>query len=81
MKAKETKSCKCLDQVQDKLVALSKPYAPSRIVTHLLISLKTGVGRMSPPALHLEKIESKARGRLPVVMCTFCPFCGKKYDA
>lgn len=34
---------------------------------------------VSPPMIVLEKQDSGRRGKLPTVLASYCPFCGKKY--
>lgn len=31
--------------------------------------------------INTEKLDSKKRGRPPVVIATFCPFCAEPYEA
>jgi hypothetical protein len=30
--------------------------------------------------VEVEKLDEKIRGRLPVMIATYCPFCGKKLE-
>lgn len=47
--------------------------------TKLQMNMKTGEGRHII-CIPLSKIESKNRTRLPTLVCTFCPICGRKID-
>ncbi len=70
----ESKMCKCVDQVNEQLAASNV-----KIGQGLQINFKTGQSSMSPPQIVLEKINAKVRKRMPTVLCSFCPFCGKKF--
>lgn len=35
---------------------------------------------LAPPMVVLEKIDGNRRGKLPNLVASYCPFCGKKYE-
>lgn len=70
---KASKGCKCVDQVNKKL----EPHKV-KILQHMRINFSTGKGDMSGPCVEVRRIGDSKRGKIPVVPCTFCPFCGKK---
>lgn len=34
---------------------------------------------LSPPMIELEKIDKSKRGKPPILLVTYCPFCGERY--
>lgn len=36
--------------------------------------------KVSPAMIMLEKVDPARRGKLPILLATYCPFCGKKHD-
>lgn len=72
---KKKKSCLCLEQVNKKLKDSN-----CKVAQGLQVNFKTGAASMSPPFIVTEKIDRKIRKRMPSVICSFCPFCGKKYE-
>ena len=74
-KTKQPDSCKCLEQVQEQLKESNAQVTQSL----MMADWSKGTIRMSGPQLMLNKIDSKKRGRLPYILCAFCPFCGTKY--
>lgn len=74
-KKKVLERCDCARQVNEKL-ALEN----AKLCHGLETNFTTGVVWVSPPYLKVEKKRSLRDGKkLPVVVCTFCPFCGVKY--
>lgn len=69
--ATKTEGCKCIPAV-NKTLAKSN----ARLKTSFRINFSTGKSS-EILVLPLEKIE-KSRKPLPSLVCTFCPFCGKK---
>lgn len=72
--AKATVGCKCLEQVAPQLAKHN-----CQIDAPLQINFKKGTGHASQPLLKVVKIDPKSRAKLMNVLCTYCPFCGKKY--
>lgn len=62
--------CKCLPQAQKALKEHN-----TEIVTHFRMN-----GKMTPPSVATAKINSKSRQQAKTVLCSYCPFCGKKYS-
>lgn len=70
-----TKSqCECLDQVQAKLEEMG-----FRLTRSMMVNFDANRASMSPPHLMVERLSGKSRKRIPTILCTHCPFCGKKY--
>lgn len=69
---KKSVGCNCLKETNKLLESRN-----AKIVTHMMWS-KSGMS-ISEPSVRLEKCDSKIRKPLPVLFCTHCPFCGKKY--
>lgn len=63
--------CGCVAHV-DGLLAKDN----AKIVTHWLWG--TSKITTSGPSVCVAKIDSKKRSKLPNVLCSYCPFCGKK---
>ena len=42
-------------------------------------SFADGGMKVLPILIAIEKLDRTKRGRLPSLVATFCPFCGKKY--
>lgn len=74
MAKKRTKSCRCVEQVNAQLVEHN-----ARIET-LFVMGNSHINE-SPPVLKLEKLDTRKRKEPPPVLCSFCPFCGKKYPS
>lgn len=66
--------CDCLDQIS----AALQPHNADLDIP-LRIDLKTGKTLPQSPALRLQKLDPKKRGRLPVLFARYCPFCGTAY--
>lgn len=69
MAKKKLSQCKCID-------AINRALVPRNAKLAITVSLTTG---RAYPDLSLEKINPKARGSLPTLVPTFCPFCGAAY--
>lgn len=74
-KPKKAKPCNCLELTQK---ALAEKYPNVRLRTELSINFTSGKARVVGPVLEVEKIDTAKRERLPTILCTYCPFCGKK---
>lgn len=60
-------SCKCLTQAD-------KALAPMGARVGVTFNVKGDV----LPLLQVERVK-KGRGKMPLLVPTFCPFCGKEY--
>lgn len=65
-------SCNCLEQVQEQLKAKG-----ARLETSFGINFATGEITTCGPWLKVVR-HGEGRKKLPNVLCTYCPFCGKK---
>lgn len=71
---KPAKSCKCFEQVQQKL----KPHG-LELEDEMFVNFSTGSAMMRGPLLRVKKTsDAPKKTKLRTVLCTFCPFCGKK---
>ena len=61
-------SCKCITDADKKLASKN---AKLTVTFNLM-------GQVFPQIM-VEKADTKKRGPLPILVPTFCPFCGKKY--
>ncbi len=43
------------------------------------INFTSGTMYASQPIISTAKLDSKKRGLLPILLASYCPFCGKKY--
>lgn len=76
MTAKKPKLCKCAEEVDAQL----KPVG-FKLTRHMTINFATGQGSRSGPVLQTEKCDKTKRGRrAPVLLCAYCPFCGRKTE-
>lgn len=76
-KKKATKpGCNCIEQVNKQLEDSN-----AKVAQYLQVNFKTGEATMSNPMVAVEKKihSSRTRTKLPSLICSFCPFCGKKY--
>ena len=64
--------CECVELLNEQLAEHN-----AYVDTKLQMNMKTGEGRHII-CIPLSKIDSKKRTRLPTLVCTFCPICGKK---
>ena len=67
--------CECLDQIVPQLEKLN-----AGLDCPIRIDRKTGKQRPFIPQVTLFKLDSRKRGRLPVLFCRHCPFCGTPYE-
>ncbi len=72
---KTGKSCNCLEQVQKQLKELN-----TEIVQGFQLNFATGKMKMSMPLIQVRKIDKKKRD-MTTIICSHCPFCGRKYPA
>lgn len=70
--AKTPKRCDCLNQVNEQLAD-----SGVRLQTCLEMDFGKGEASIRGPLLAVEWIGKKRR-KLPTVMCSFCPICGRK---
>lgn len=77
-KPKQEKPCNCLELTQK---ALAEQRPGVHLKTELSINFKTGKCRTIGPLLVVAKDgDAPKRVKLPTIVCTFCPFCGKRLD-
>lgn len=70
--------CDCRTKVDEKLVDHN-----ARIAISFELSDGDGPTRgmvLAPPSIEVEKIYKKKRGKPPILMANYCPFCGTKYQ-
>ena len=72
-KLAKRKDCGCLKQVNAEL----KKLRGAVLATELAINFTTSEISVSDPKLAVERYGDQ-KGNLPTVLCTYCPFCGKK---
>lgn len=65
--------CNCMTGVNEKL----QPHNSKLSVSFCLTKNLSGMNAL--PIIQTEKINTKVRGRVMMVIPTFCPFCGDKY--
>jgi hypothetical protein len=63
-------TCHCLTEIDELLAEHNGRLS-------LTISFGTGGAY---PTIMTEKIDKKKRGQTPVILPTYCPFCGLKYE-
>lgn len=63
--------CMCVELVNKQLVSRN-----AAIDTEMCFNLTTGTASLQIP-VPLKKLDAKKRGRLPTMVCTYCPICGK----
>lgn len=68
-------ACDCVDRMNEAMAARN-----AAIEIGMLIDYATGKLREAPPAIKVYKVDPKRRDRLPTLLATFCPFCGRKYE-
>jgi hypothetical protein len=61
-------TCDCIKQINEQIGA-----------EHNAILVTTLFGTMKA-VIDTEKLDSKKRGKPPVMLATYCPFCGTKYS-
>lgn len=71
-------SCDCTKKVNKKLEKEMGVRLDEKMTFSTKPKAKIGT---SPPLLQVHWVGTKPRGKsLPIVACTYCPFCGKKYE-
>ena len=63
----KSKRCNCLSQVNKKLDE-----------KHYQVVFSFTINGDVYPVLEVEKIDGRPRAKAPLVVCAFCPFCGRK---
>lgn len=66
--------CKCRTAIDEKLKEKN-----ARLAFGFTSSEVAGMA-LSPPLIQLEKIDRKKRGNPPILLSTYCPFCGNRFD-
>jgi len=69
-----TKPCDCAEQMNAQL----KEKFGAVLKREVMMNFKTGTTRLSQPLLMVERYD-EGKNKLPKVLCSYCPFCGKKY--
>jgi hypothetical protein len=70
--------CRCREKTNEKLAEYN-----AQIAVGFTASFEDGPVRkmgLAPPMIETEKLDKKKRGRPPILMASYCPFCGTKYD-
>lgn len=67
-------SCNCIDNLDQKLAKHN-----TRIV-RMVGFARDGRPAYARPKIDTEKIETRKRGSAMMVIPTFCPFCGTRYE-
>jgi hypothetical protein len=70
----KTADCKCVEDVNAKLAE-----SGCRVTRHMQINFATQMASLSGPCVAVERIGKSKRGKIPTVLCSYCPFCGKKF--
>lgn len=63
-----SKMCNCIDEA-------NKGLAEKNVQLDLAFNVRGDVR----PQIVVEKIDRKVRGKVPMLLPSFCPFCGEKY--
>ncbi len=66
--------CDCLAQANEQL----RKTHGAKFKRELRINFETGEATLDGPFLVIESATETKRKRLPLAMCAYCPFCGKK---
>lgn len=76
-KPKRPKGCNCFEAAQKQLA--EKGWT---LESALQIDFTTGRARMGGPFLAARWLDgAKKKGKVPLMCCAYCPFCGRKNDA
>jgi len=76
MAKKSPVPCKCVDLVNERLKEDG-----CVLLQHMQIDFSSGKASMSGPCVSVErKVRTRTSKKIPTVLCTFCPFCGKKIN-
>jgi hypothetical protein len=70
--------CNCRERVNKKLAARNAEIAAGFMLTNN--DGPTRGMKLSPPMIMLEKVDAKKRGKLPILVAAYCPFCGKEAE-
>jgi hypothetical protein len=74
---KKTMKCKCVEKTNKKLAEMGV-----ELETSIVMDFNAGKARTIGPFLSVRWLEKSVRGKtLPIILCTFCPICGKEQDA
>lgn len=73
-KTTEDRGCKCLASANEQLAEQGM-----KLETALQINFKTGESSVAGPFMLVRWKDKPKRGkRLPLMVCNYCPMCGKK---
>lgn len=76
MNDKPESGCNCIEQINEHLKERK-----AEIAQRLMLSNQMSDISVSPPIIATQWIGKKPRGeKLPVIMASYCPFCGEKYE-
>lgn len=66
--------CECRKIIDDKLKPMNGRLAFG-------FSFGSEGMELSPPMIQTEKIDKRKRKKPPIILATYCPFCGDCYEA
>lgn len=75
MVKKKMENCNCVEKANEALKEQN-----TFIESKLMMNFETGDTSLSPPMIVVGKLDSKKKEPLPVLFCSYCPFCGKKIN-
>lgn len=65
--------CNCHGRINAKLKEKN-----ARLVTGFHLAADS-IMKSLPPIIALEKIDTSKRGKPPILIATYCPFCGERF--
>lgn len=69
--------CNCIEQINEQLKSQG-----AEITQRLMLAQDMGDISVSPPVIETRWIGKKPRGKkLPVLLASYCPFCGEKIES
>jgi hypothetical protein len=67
--------CNCIKAVNERLV-----FSNAKIAQGFTYNIELMTMDLSGPMIVLSRIDKSKRNKLPVLLATYCPFCGTKLD-